>query len=128
MEAFITALASMATILGEGFWPHLFPPRSVIPHQLNRWRTGTNPVTIQEDLFWPVGAPQRPAPETQSCPGCGSRQLTQRGSCAHCGTQRTSRPQREIKYIDVAGMTISEALETMETYRRQLRIQGSWSR
>jgi len=92
------------------------------------WNTKTIPPRLTQAPFWPVGGPQRPAPEVKSCPGCGSRQLTQRGSCAHCGTQRTSRPQRDIKYIDVSGMTIAEALETMETYQRQLRIQGSWSR
>lgn len=91
-------------------------------------KTKAIPVRLTQDPFWPVGGPQRPAPETQSCPGCGSRTVTQRGSCAHCGTQRTSRPQRDIKYIDTSGMTIAEALETVETYRRQLRIQGSWSR
>ena len=91
-------------------------------------KTKATPVRLTLDLFWPVGAPQRPDPETTSCPGCGSRQLTQRGSCAHCGTQRTPRVNRDIKYIDVSGMTIAEALETMETYQRQLRIQGSWSR
>ena len=91
------------------------------------WRTKTIPPRLTQDVFWPVGAPQRPDPETQSCPGCGSRQLTQRGSSAHCGSQRASRPRRDMKYIDVSGMTIAEALETMETHRRQLRIQGSWS-
>ncbi len=84
-------------------------------------KTKATPVRLTQDLFWPVGAPQRPDPETTSCPGCGSRQLTQRGSCAHCGTQRTVQPsKRNIYYVDVADMSTEEATSVVRSYRKEL--------
>lgn len=90
--------------LARAIWPEKFAPPRLAADQ---WS-----VSPLYGVQW-----NPPQAANKTCSGCGSRELTPRGTCAHCGSYRLPEAPRRIAYVDVAGMSMRQAEATVLAYR-----------